>query len=32
MLRLPQDMLLFGLDPDELDIAQAVRMSASIPF
>jgi NTE family protein len=32
MLRLPQDMLLFGLDPDDLDIAQAVRMSASIPF
>jgi NTE family protein len=32
MLRLPQDMELFGLDPDELDIAQAVRMSASIPF
>ncbi|GAC1567200.1 MAG: patatin-like phospholipase family protein [Ktedonobacteraceae bacterium] len=32
MLRLPQDMVLYGLDPDELDIAQAVRMSASIPF
>ncbi|HKV59528.1 MAG TPA: patatin-like phospholipase family protein [Ktedonobacteraceae bacterium] len=32
MLRLPQDMLRFGLDPDDLDIAQAVRMSASIPF
>jgi len=32
MLRLPQDMLLYGLDPDELDVAQAVRMSASIPF
>lgn len=32
MLRLPQDMLRFGLDPDALDIAQAVRMSASIPF
>jgi NTE family protein len=32
MLRLPQDMLRFGHDPDALDIAQAVRMSASIPF
>ncbi len=32
MLRLPQDMLRFGLDPDALDIAQAVRMSVSIPF
>src|SRR5579859_1079898 len=32
MLRLPQDMLRFGLDPDALDIAQSVRMSASIPF
>jgi NTE family protein len=32
MLRLPQDVLQFGLDPDELDIALAVRMSASIPF
>ena len=32
MLRLPQDALQFGLDPDELDIALAVRMSASIPF
>jgi NTE family protein len=32
MLRLPQDMLRFGLDPDALDIARAVRMSTSIPF
>ncbi len=32
MLRLPQDMRQFGLDPDALDIALAVRMSASIPF
>lgn len=32
MLRLPQDMLKFNQDPDELDIALAVRMSASIPF
>jgi len=32
MLHLPQDVLQFGMDPDELDIALAVRMSASIPF
>ncbi len=32
MLRLPQDINRFGLDPDALDIALAVRMSASIPF
>jgi NTE family protein len=32
MLRLPQDIGRFGLDPDALDIALAVRMSASIPF
>jgi NTE family protein len=32
MLRLPQDMRLYGFDPDQVDIAQAVRMSASIPF
>jgi NTE family protein len=32
MLRLPQDCLLYGRDPDEMDIALAVRMSASIPF
>ncbi len=32
MLRLPQDMLKFGLDPDALEVALAVRMSASIPF
>lgn len=32
MLQLPQSILQFGLDPDELDIALAVRMSASIPF
>ncbi len=32
MLRLPQDMSKFGFDPDRLDIARAVRMSASIPF
>jgi NTE family protein len=32
MLRLPQDMLAYGQHPDDLDIALAVRMSASIPF
>jgi NTE family protein len=32
MLRLPQDVTCFGLDPDMLDVALAVRMSASIPF
>lgn len=32
LLRLPQNMHKYGLDPDELDIARAVRMSASIPF
>lgn len=32
MLRLPWDISHFGLDPDALDIALAVRMSASIPF
>lgn len=32
MLRLPQDLALYGQDPDELDIALAVRMSTGIPF
>lgn len=32
MLRLPQDSLRYGQDPDDMDIALAVRMSASIPF
>lgn len=36
LLRLPQDLHSerggYGLDPDQLDIARAVRMSASIPF
>jgi NTE family protein len=32
MLVLPQDARDFGIDPDELDIAHAVRMSMSIPF
>jgi len=32
MLVLPQDIKDFGIDPDDLDIAHAVRMSMSIPF
>lgn len=32
MLRLPQDLAHYGQNPDELDIARAVRMSTSIPF
>lgn len=32
MLRLPQDLAFYGQRPDELDIALAVRMSASIPL
>jgi NTE family protein len=32
LLVLPQDIRDFGIDPDDLDIAHAVRMSMSIPF
>lgn len=32
MLVLPHDARAFGIDPDDLDIALAVRMSMSIPF
>jgi NTE family protein len=32
MLVLPRDIADYGIDPDELDIARAVRMSMSIPF
>lgn len=32
LLRLPWDYGLFGLDPDERPVADAVRMSLSIPF
>lgn len=32
MLRLPQDAVYYGQDPDELDIALAVHMSACVPF
>ena len=32
MLVLPQDIRDFGIAPDDLDIAHAVRMSMSIPF
>lgn len=32
LLRLPQDLAAYGQNPDDLDIALAVRMSAGIPF
>lgn len=32
MLVLPQDITRYGIDPDYLDVAQAIRMSTSIPF
>lgn len=32
MLILPGDIRHYGMDPDELDVAHAVRMSMSIPF
>ena len=32
LLVFPQDAVLFGIKPDEMNIAQAVRMSISIPF
>lgn len=32
MLALPQDIVEFGLRPEDLDVAAAVRMSMSIPF
>lgn len=32
MLVLPQDIAKYGLNPDELDVAYAIRMSMSIPF
>ena len=32
IVRLPQDAYLYGIDPNALDVARAVRMSASIPF
>jgi len=32
MLVLPRDCAEYGLDPDHLDVAHAVRMSMSIPF
>jgi NTE family protein len=32
LLVLPQDAKDFGVDPDELDVAEAVRMSMSIPI
>jgi NTE family protein len=32
MLVLPDDIKAYGLDPDSMEVAQAVRMSAGIPF
>jgi len=32
MLVLPQDISRYGIDPDKLEVATAVRMSISIPF
>lgn len=32
LLILPQDIARYGMDPDRLDVAKAVRMSISIPF
>ncbi len=32
MLTLPQDIARYGIDPDYLDVARAIRMSISIPF
>ena len=32
LLVLPQDARAYGIDPDDLDVALAVRMSMSIPF
>ncbi|MHB9094607.1 MAG: patatin-like phospholipase family protein [Eubacteriales bacterium] len=32
LLILPQDIARYGIDPDDLDVARAIRMSISIPF
>lgn len=32
MVILPQDITRYGIDPDYLDVARAIRMSISIPF
>lgn len=32
MLILPQDIARYGIEPDQLDVARAIRMSISIPF
>lgn len=32
MLVLPDDIRSYGLDPDRMEVAQAIRMSTSIPF
>src|SRR5205814_7746855 len=32
ILRLPQDAHFYGIEPDDFEIARAVRMSSSVPF
>lgn len=32
MIRLPQDAHLYGIEPNDLEVARAIRMSASFPF
>lgn len=32
LMKLPHDIAKYGIDPDKLDVARAVRMSMSIPF
>ena len=32
LLILPQDISYYGMEPDQLDVARAIRMSMSIPF
>lgn len=32
LLALPQDIRVYGIAPEQLDVARAVRMSASLPF
>lgn len=32
MLVLPQDMAFYGVNPEDVDVARAVRMSAGLPF
>lgn len=32
MVVLPRDMTVYGVDPEQVDVARAVRMSASLPY